>query len=168
MHTGIMDALDEKLEKISPTLGRNAVYTAHSRLARLPQYLTVHMVRFAWRNDIGKKAKIMRRVKFPEEFDALDIVTDELKEKLLPVSRKQKEIEKERAERRKVRRRTKVAKAEAEKEKKSQDVEMADATAGEGSAAAIGAIQNIAMGAEEEEIDLEAARPPFIHVRRLR
>lgn len=36
---------------------------------------------------------------------------------------------------------------------------------GDGSAAAIGAVQNIAVGAEEEEeVDLEAARPPFLHV----
>jgi ubiquitin carboxyl-terminal hydrolase 14 len=88
------------------------------------------MVRFAWRRDIGKKAKIMvripisflyathtrsithniqRKVKFATEFDALDIVTDELKSKLAPVSSRLKAIEKERAERRKVRKRTKVA-----------------------------------------------------------
>ena len=44
------------------------------------------------------------------EFDALDIVTPELNEKLLPVSRRLKEIEKERSERRKVRKRIKAAK----------------------------------------------------------
>lgn len=37
------------------------MYTSKSRLSRLPSYLTVHMVRFAWRQDIGKKAKIMVR-----------------------------------------------------------------------------------------------------------
>jgi ubiquitin carboxyl-terminal hydrolase 14 len=47
-------------------------------------------------------------VKFPTEFDALDLTTDQLKNKLLPVSRKLKEVEKERAERRKVRKRTKA------------------------------------------------------------
>lgn len=47
-------------------------------------------------------------MKFPTEFDALDLATDELKAKLLPASRKLKEIEKERAERRKVRKRTKA------------------------------------------------------------
>lgn len=52
-------ALDQKVEKRSPTLNRDAVYTQHSRLERLPTYLTVHMVRFAWRRDIAKKAKIM-------------------------------------------------------------------------------------------------------------
>jgi len=48
-------------------------------------------------------------VKFVTEFDALDIVTPELQEKLTPVSRRLKEIEKERFERRKVRKRTKAA-----------------------------------------------------------
>jgi ubiquitin carboxyl-terminal hydrolase 14 len=47
-------------------------------------------------------------VKFPLEFDALDLATDELKAKLLPASRKLKEMEKERTERRKVRKRTKT------------------------------------------------------------
>lgn len=111
MFQGIMNSLDEKIEKRSDTLGRDAVYTQKTRVTRLPAYLIVHMVRFAWKQDIGKKAKIMRKVKFPLEFDALDaldLVTDELKVKLLPVGRRLKEIEGERAERRKVRKRTKT------------------------------------------------------------
>ena len=52
-------ALDGEIEKQSPSLGREAVYTSTQRLTRLPSYLTVHMVRFAWKRDIGKKAKIM-------------------------------------------------------------------------------------------------------------
>jgi len=107
MHSGIKEALDEKVTKRSPTLSRDAEYSSHSRLERLPAYLTVHMVRFAWKADIGKKAKIMRKVKFPAEYDALDIVTDELKAKLQPVSRRLMEIEKDRMERRKVRKRMK-------------------------------------------------------------
>lgn len=76
MHTGIMDvslsprhdsrqsdprpqSLNSKLTKNSSSLGRDAIYTQTSRLSRLPSYLTLHMVRFAWRRDIGKKAKIM-------------------------------------------------------------------------------------------------------------
>jgi len=49
----------------------------------------------------------MRRVKFPFELDVLDLVTPELKEKLLPLNDKLKEVQKERDERRKVRRKTK-------------------------------------------------------------
>ena len=53
-------------------------------------------------------------------------MTPELKEKLLPASRKLKEFEKERAERRKVRKRTKAAQPAKDKE---GDVQMADAAA---------------------------------------
>ncbi|OJA15949.1 hypothetical protein AZE42_10909 [Rhizopogon vesiculosus] len=131
MHTGIMDALNSQLEKTSPSLGRQALYSQTSRLSRLPSYLTVHMVRFAWRRDIGKKAKIMRKVKFATEFDALDIATDELKAKLTPVSSRLKAIEKERAERRKVRKRTKVVQeassSSSRPEQGTSDVEMAPA-----------------------------------------
>lgn len=49
-----------------------------------------------------------RKVKFPVEYDALDLASDELKEKLLPVSRRLKEITNGRLERRKVRKRTKA------------------------------------------------------------
>jgi ubiquitin carboxyl-terminal hydrolase 14 len=52
---------------------------------------------------------MQRKVKFPNEFDALDIVTDELRDKMQPVSRKRIEIEKARDERRKVRKRTRAA-----------------------------------------------------------
>ncbi|KAF9528754.1 hypothetical protein CPB83DRAFT_813265 [Crepidotus variabilis] len=131
MLSGILQSLDEKITKHSPSLGREAVYTQKSRMSRLPTYLTVHMVRFAWRGDIGKKAKIMRKVKFPEEFDALDLVTDELKNKLLPASRKLKEIEKERFERRKVRARRKgvdAPAAAAAAPAAGGDVEMSDAS----------------------------------------
>lgn len=46
-------------------------------------------------------------MKFPTELDAVDFATEELKAKILPASRKLKEVEKERAERRKIRKRTK-------------------------------------------------------------
>jgi ubiquitin carboxyl-terminal hydrolase 14 len=102
-------SLDQKVDKTSPSLGRSAVYTQTSRLSRLPAYLTVHMVRFYWRQDIQKKAKIMRKVKFPAEYDASELCTPDLKAQLLPVSRRLSVIEKDRAERRKVRKRTKTA-----------------------------------------------------------
>lgn len=68
-------------------------------------------------------------MKFPLEFDALDLATPELKEKLMPVSRKMMEVEKERRERRKVRKRTKNAPASSSKPPAAAgDVEMADAS----------------------------------------
>jgi len=71
-----------------------------SRIARLPANLTVResdpglsrdmscteltsrrnlridMVRFYWRADVQKKAKIMRKVKFPMELDVSELVSD--------------------------------------------------------------------------------------------
>ena len=111
------------MEKTSPSLGRNAKYTESSRISRLPANLTVHMVRFAWKREIGKKAKIMRRVAFPQELDVLDLCTPELRERLLPANKLLKDIERDRAERRKVRKRTKTQLSGG-----SEDVEMGDVT----------------------------------------
>ena len=52
---------------------------------------------------------MQRKVKFPNEFDALDITTEGYQEKRRPVARKRIEIEKARDERRKVRKRTRIA-----------------------------------------------------------
>ncbi|KIL65371.1 hypothetical protein M378DRAFT_186464 [Amanita muscaria Koide BX008] len=132
MLPGIKISLDTEVEKNSPTLGREARYSLKSRLTRLPTYLTVHMVRFAWKADIEKKAKIMRRVKFPTEFDTLDLVTDELKAKLVPVNRRLLEIEKDRGERRKIRKRTKgvvgASSSSSGAQTADRDVEMANAS----------------------------------------
>ena len=59
MLSGITDSLNTTVEKYSEELSREAVYEQKSRMERFPSYLTVQMVRFAWRRDIGKKAKIM-------------------------------------------------------------------------------------------------------------
>lgn len=46
-------------------------------------------------------------MKFPTEYDALDLTTEELREKLKPASRRLQDIQKERRDRVKVRKRTK-------------------------------------------------------------
>ncbi|KAF8308379.1 cysteine proteinase [Clavulina sp. PMI_390] len=107
LHAGITASMTQEIEKRSEKLGREAKWIETSRVSRLPSNLTIHMVRFYWRRDINKKAKIMRKVKFPFELDVLDLVSDELKAKISPLSTKLKEFEKERDERRKVRRKMK-------------------------------------------------------------
>ena len=102
MQQGIMEALDGQIEKQSSTLGREAVYSSTQRLSRLPTYLTVHMVRFAWRADIGKRTKVMRKVKFPLVLDALELCTEELRAKLIPVNRKLGDVERARRDRAKI------------------------------------------------------------------
>ncbi|CAG8442420.1 4126_t:CDS:10 [Funneliformis caledonium] len=95
MQNGIMQGLDEKIEKNSPTLGRMATYSKSLRVNRLPAYLTVQFVRFYWKTD--RNIKILRKVKFPMELDVTDICTDELKNKTLPLRNSLLELEKERA-----------------------------------------------------------------------
>ncbi|GAA5917178.1 hypothetical protein JCM8208_003999 [Rhodotorula glutinis] len=109
MMQGLSESMEQDLEKTSPSLGRQAVYHEQTRISRLPSYLTVNMVRFYWRREIGKKTKIMRKVKFPFELDATELVTDDLKRKIVPVGEKLKECDKDRRERAKARRKMKKA-----------------------------------------------------------
>jgi ubiquitin carboxyl-terminal hydrolase 14 len=95
LRDGILAALTEKLEKKSVVLDRNTTYTKKSQISRLPKYLTVHFVRFFWKRDVQKKAKIMRKVSFPQELDVVEFCTDELRKMLVPVRDKVREIRKD-------------------------------------------------------------------------
>lgn len=95
LRDGLLDGLTEKIEKQSEVLGRDVTYTKTSKIARLPKYLTVHFVRFYWKRDVQKKAKIMRKVTFPHELDAVEFCTDELRKALIPVRDKVREVRKD-------------------------------------------------------------------------
>ncbi|KAL1746579.1 hypothetical protein HDZ31DRAFT_33831 [Schizophyllum fasciatum] len=112
---GLRATLTQTIVKNSPVTGAPADYIQTSRIARLPKYLSVHMVRFAWRPDIGKRTKVMRKVKFPLELDALELCTDELKAKLTLVNRKLGEIGRARRDRAKIHARRKGLASEARK-----------------------------------------------------
>ncbi|KAK2880169.1 hypothetical protein FQN49_000516 [Arthroderma sp. PD_2] len=120
LHDGIMASLEEKIEKHSPTLNRDAIYTKKSRISRLPKYLTVHFVRFFWKRDTQKKAKIMRKVTFPQEIDVVDFCTDELRKQLIPVRDKVREIRKDEQDMERARKRQKIA-HKRELEAKNED-----------------------------------------------
>ncbi|KAI1493222.1 ubiquitin carboxyl-terminal hydrolase [Biscogniauxia mediterranea] len=95
LRDGIANGLSEKLEKKSEVLDRDAVYTKTSKISRLPKYLTVHFVRFFWKRETQKKAKIMRKVTFPHELDVVEFCDDKLKKALIPVRDKVREIRKD-------------------------------------------------------------------------
>jgi len=120
LRDGILAALEEKIEKTSPTLGRDAVYTKKSRISRLPKYLTVHFVRFFWKREAQKKAKIMRKVTFPHELDVVEFCTDELKGMLVPVRDKVREVRKDEEDVERARKR----------QKRIHDKQVADEAAG--------------------------------------
>lgn len=82
LHDGIKDGLVESIEKNSPVLGRNAIYEKTDRISKLPPYLMVQFVRFFWKVDTQKKAKILRKVVFPMRLDVLSFCTSELQAEL--------------------------------------------------------------------------------------
>lgn len=79
---GLQAALSETIEKHSPVLNRNALFTKVDRISQLPPYLIVQFVRFFWKKDTQKKAKIMRKVVFPMRLDVFQYCTTELQAKL--------------------------------------------------------------------------------------
>jgi len=88
LHEGIKAALEENIEKTSPSLGRIAEYHKFSKLKKLPPYLTVQKIRFMWKKAAesagtkATKAKILRNVGFPKVLDMYEFCTDELKKTL--------------------------------------------------------------------------------------
>jgi ubiquitin carboxyl-terminal hydrolase 14 len=79
LQEGVLKDLDEPLERRSPSLGRTAKYVKSSRIASLPRFLVVQFVRFFWRNDTKKKAKILKKVTYPDDLDVLPFCTPALK-----------------------------------------------------------------------------------------
>ncbi|KAK0112957.1 deubiquitinating enzyme [Cadophora gregata] len=120
LRDGILAGLEEKIEKNSSVLDRDAIYTKKSKVARLPKYLTVHFVRFFWKREAQKKAKIMRKVTFPDELDVVEFCTDELKAMLIPVRDKVREVRKDEEDIERARKR----------QKKIHDKAVADEAAG--------------------------------------
>ncbi|KAJ5298194.1 Magnesium transporter NIPA [Penicillium atrosanguineum] len=119
LQDGIMEGLREQIEKQSPTLNRNALYTKQSRISRLPKYLTVHFVRFFWKRETQKKAKIMRKVTFPAELDVVEFCTEELRKQLVPVRDKVREIRKDEVDIGRSRKRQKLNNQREEEDKKN-------------------------------------------------
>ena len=109
LRDGILAGLSEKIEKASPTLDRDAIYTKSSQISRLPKYLTVHFVRFFWKREINKKAKIMRKVSFPAELDVLEFCTEKLRKQLAPVRDKVRDVRKDEEDVSRARKRQKMA-----------------------------------------------------------
>ncbi|EED19339.1 ubiquitin C-terminal hydrolase, putative [Talaromyces stipitatus ATCC 10500] len=166
---GIKAGLEEKIEKRSAVLGHDAIYTKKSSIARLPKYLTVHFVRFYWKRESQKKAKIMRKVTFPAELDVVEFCTDELKKRLIPVRDKVREIRKDEEDAERARKRQKLAhrqeedrKADAEsgrpaeplqKKKKAEDAETSKNTDKDGDTA----MDDVFKSDEEYEAERRAA-----------
>lgn len=82
LYNAIEGSLEESIEKHSPTLGREASYKKVSRIARLPPYLSVQFVRFAWRADSQKRCKVLKEISFPDMLDLRNLLDPSLKKRV--------------------------------------------------------------------------------------
>lgn len=64
-----------------------------SLISRLPAYLTVNFVRFQFKGKEGINAKILKDIKFPIDFDAFELCTPALQERLVPMRTRFKEFD---------------------------------------------------------------------------
>ncbi|CCW71638.1 unnamed protein product [Phytomonas sp. Hart1] len=80
LEAGLEQAFNEKLNAANERLQREASYSKTSRISRLPEYVVVHMVRFSWKSDVQKKAKILKPITFPFTLDLFTLLTEDLKE----------------------------------------------------------------------------------------
>ena len=117
LRDGILVGLEEEIEKRSSALDRDVMYTKKSRIARLPKYLTVHFVRFFWKREAQKKAKIMRKVTFPSELDVVEFCNETLRKQLVPVRDKVREVRKDEEDVVRARKRQKMAHKQEEDRK---------------------------------------------------
>ncbi|KAI8869222.1 cysteine proteinase [Ramicandelaber brevisporus] len=84
MQFGLDLGLSTDVEKHSSTLDRNAAYRITRKITRLPQYLTIGFQRFFWKETENVNSKILRKVKFPLEFDAGSMCVMDLQKKMTP------------------------------------------------------------------------------------
>jgi len=117
LRDGLAAGLKSEIEKHSESLNKDAMYTKTSKISRLPKYLTIHLVRFYWKREVGKKAKIMRKVTFPPELDLVEFCTDDLKKLLIPVRDKVRDIRKDEQDIDRARKRQKLAHKQEEDRK---------------------------------------------------
>ncbi|CAN3359295.1 ubiquitin carboxyl-terminal hydrolase 6 [Diutina catenulata] len=95
LRDGLLKGLTETLEKHSETLGTNAEYQITRTITRLPKYLTVHFVRFFWKQETRTKSKILRKVQFPFELDVSEMLDPSIKPEKIEVRDKLHKVEKE-------------------------------------------------------------------------
>ena len=85
---GITLSLNDKVEKHSSVLGRNAIWTKSQRIDRLPPVLVVQFGRFYWKetpdsqDHTGVKCKVMKPVAFNGILDIYDFCSERVKKVL--------------------------------------------------------------------------------------
>eukprot|EP00211_Chloroparvula_japonica_P002144 CAMPEP_0119121872 /NCGR_PEP_ID=MMETSP1310-20130426/2297_1 /TAXON_ID=464262 /ORGANISM="Genus nov. species nov., Strain RCC2339" /LENGTH=489 /DNA_ID=CAMNT_0007111453 /DNA_START=85 /DNA_END=1554 /DNA_ORIENTATION=+ len=129
---GLKDGLQEHITKHSAVLGREAVWEKKQRIARLPEYLVVQLVRFYWKpgqdGKPGNRAKIVKPVEYPEDLDVYDLCAADLQEQLKPLRKQLEELVEKRLgfEKRKAKGGAVAAEGEAGEKGKEESAEGGD------------------------------------------
>ncbi|OAD70896.1 hypothetical protein PHYBLDRAFT_187881 [Phycomyces blakesleeanus NRRL 1555(-)] len=153
MVNGILESLKEEIEKTSPTLNRTAKYERVSRVSRLPQYLPIQFIRFFWKPSERVRAKILRKVKYPLEFDASELCTPELQGKFSKAKLKLKDLEEKNVAKKRDEKRRKIDIDVSGGAESSAAAAAAAAVASSSSSSASGSSSAAAVPAAEEKID---------------
>lgn len=98
LRDGLLNSMKDTFEKHNDTLGGNATYETTRTITRLPKYLTVHFMRFFWRDDTKLKSKILRKVQFPFELDLAEMLDESIKKDKIAIRDKLHKIEKDNEE----------------------------------------------------------------------
>ena len=166
LRDGILAALSEKIEKRSTILEHDTAYTKTSRISRLPKYLTVHFVRFFWKREAQKKAKIMRKVTFPLELDVVEFCTEALQTQLIPVRDKVRVLRKDEEDETRARKRQKMAhkqqqeeEEEGGKEKEKEKKRLAEVGA-QGASSSTATTNSTNTNTDRQTATRQAQRPP--------
>ena len=100
LESGIRFGLKGDVDKPSPSLGRNCVYSRSSLVDRLPGYLTVQVMRFdfgryssAVAGDEMVSRKILKNIKFTFNLDMFPFCTTGLQARLAPMRGRFKQLE---------------------------------------------------------------------------
>ncbi|KAG5495732.1 hypothetical protein JIQ42_02592 [Leishmania sp. Namibia] len=102
LEAGLEHAFNERFTAPCAALQKDAAqFTRVSKLSEAPEYIFVHMVRFSWRGDIQKKAKILKPITFPIILDTNIVSSEALKAAEKPMrelirARRDKELERRR------------------------------------------------------------------------
>ena len=154
------DMLGEQ-EMRSATLGRSAVWHKRSVITALPNYLIVQFVRFDWKKDTQKKAKVLKKVEFPLRLDVADLCGSALKRSLLAARRALKdEDDKKRGLTSLNRTRNMAAIKQTAKERQGKEEEKKEAAAAAGSASgSSSSSSNVALSVDDEEVSSDVLQP---------
>lgn len=94
LKNGIVESLNETIEKHSDNLNKNCNYEINKKITKLPSILTVQFVRFFWKRSTNKKSKILRKVQFPFQLDLTDLLDEEYRDSKIKIRDEFRSIEK--------------------------------------------------------------------------